>query len=252
MRSIILCEGSTDYVLIQYFLRKAHNWEDFKENTGLRKRLGMARILKHSQCGDEVTIAGCRGSSNLVPGFDFILESNSLAGMESEIYQNIVIVTDRDEVGTEKEFINEIQGVLASRKVSVESMIANDAWILCRHRNAHGREIQFRILLLIIPFEETGALETFLLKSIANNDTYDEKLINQCNAFVDTVDAEKRYLNRRRYITKAKFDVYFSIRTPAGQFVERQNVLKDVEWEKYTDIQECFKKLEGLRGNQTF
>lgn len=64
--------------------------------------------------------------------------------------------------------------------------------------------------------------------------------------FVDAVDAKKRYLNKRRYITKAKFDVYFSIRTPAGQFVERQNVLKGIEWEKYTDIQKCFKKLGDL------
>lgn len=246
MRSIILCEGSTDYVLIQYFLRKAYNWEDFRENTALKTRLGMARILKHSQSGDEVTVAGCRGSGNIVPGFDFILESNNLAGTENERYQNIVIITDRDESETECEFVNEINNVLADKNVTLRSQIQNDAWISCTHLNAHGREIQFRILLLVIPFEETGALETFLLNSIAKNDTYDAKLINECNAFVDTVDTKKRYLNKRRYITKAKFDVYFSIRTPAGQFVERQNVLKGIEWEKYADVQKCFKKLGDL------
>ncbi|MDO5539699.1 MAG: hypothetical protein Q4F83_06455 [Eubacteriales bacterium] len=248
MRSIILCEGSTDYVLIQYFLRKAYEWDDFKENSALRNRFGMARILKHSQTGDEVTVTGCRGSSGIVTGFKFILESNSIAGTENERYRNIVIITDRDEVGTESEFANEIQKILNEKDVIWESHIQNDVWISCTHQNAHGREIQFRILLLVIPFEETGALETFLLNSIAKDDTYDANLIEKCNGFVDNIDGEKRYLNKRRYVTKAKFDVYFSIRTPAGQFVERQNVLRGVKWEKYTDIQACFKKLGDLSG----
>ena len=31
MNSIIICEGSTDSILLQYFLRKAYGWEDTKE-----------------------------------------------------------------------------------------------------------------------------------------------------------------------------------------------------------------------------
>ena len=67
-----------------------------------------------------------------------------------------------------------------------------------------------------------------------------------CNNFVDMVDEEKRYLTKRRYVTKAKFDVYFSIRTSAEQFVERQNILKSVPWEKYMQIQKSFDKLSDL------
>lgn len=67
--------------------------------------------------------------------------------------------------------------------------------------------------LFVIPFEENGALETFLLNAISQNDEYDKEIINKGNIFVDEIDSEKRYLNRRRYITKAKFDVYFSVRT---------------------------------------
>lgn len=66
------------------------------------------------------------------------------------------------------------------------------------------------------------------------------------NAFVDSVDPDKRYLSKRRYITKAKFDVYFSVRTAAEQFVERQNLLKNIPWEKYLLIQDSFKKFEDL------
>lgn len=106
-----------------------------------------------------------------------------------------------------------------------------------------GDQLKFEILLLVIPLEQTGALETFLLSSIANSDEYDKKIIERCEDFVEHVDERGKYLNKRRYITKAKFDVYFSVRTPVQQYMERQNILKNVEWEKYIDIQECFQKL---------
>ena len=89
-------------------------------------------------------------------------------------------------------------------------------------------------------------METFLLNAIAASDEYDAKIIGKCNEFVDKIDIEKRYLTKRRYITKSKFDVYFSVRTAAEQFVERQNLLLNVPWEKYTKIQENFEKLGDL------
>ena len=82
-------------------------------------------------------------------------------------------------------------------------------------------------MILVIPFEETGAMETFLLNAISQNNSYDAGIIGNCNTFVSNIDKEKRYLTKRRYITKAKFDVYFSVRTAAEQFMERQNILKN-------------------------
>ena len=90
--------------------------------------------------------------------------------------------------------------------------------------NSYGRNVGFRFLLLVIPFEENGAMETFLLNAIDEEDVYDKKIIQQCIEFVDNVDLERRYLTNRRYITKAKFDTYFSIRTPAQQFNESQHL----------------------------
>lgn len=67
-------------------------------------------------------------------------------------------------------------------------------------------------------------------------------IIDECCRFVERVDPEKRYLSSRRYVTKAKFDTYFSIRTP----VEQQNILKNVRWEQYNTIQTAFQKLDEL------
>lgn len=109
------------------------------------------------------------------------------------------------------------------------------------------------MLLLVIPFEDTGAMETFLLDAVGKADPYDAQIISDCNQFVDNVDGAKKYLNKRRYITKAKFDVYFSVRTAAEQFVERQNILKNIPWEDYASIQKSFEKLGTLaENNETY
>ena len=63
---------------------------------------------------------------------------------------------------------------------------------------------------------------------------------------MDTVDPDKRYLTSLRFITKAKFDVYFSVRTAVDQFIDRRNILKDVQWENYVLIQNDFSKLAEL------
>ena len=50
------------------------------------------------------------------------------------------------------------------------------------------------LLLLVIPFEDTGAMETFLLNAIANDSAYDAEIIRKGNQFVEEVDKERKYL----------------------------------------------------------
>ena len=71
-------------------------------------------------------------------------------------------------------------------------------------------------------------------------------MIDEINTFVENIDKEERYLRKRRHKTKAKFDVYFSIRTPLDQFVERRNILKSIPWEEYEEIQNSFRKLNQI------
>lgn len=173
------------------------------------------------------------------------MEFNSLAA-EGEEYDKVVIITDRDEETTESEYIKGIERILRDRQIISSENICNNKWIKCIYKNGHGKERILFILLLVIPFETTGAMETFLLNCISQKEEYDAKIIRKSKEFVNSVDKENRYLSKRRYITKAEFDVYFSIRTSADQFIERQNILKNIEWENYVKIQEDFKKLEKL------
>ena len=244
MRSVILCEGSTDFVLLQYYMRKVHGWE-YKKNDNVLIKGYKARKCVLKKDRSELNIIGCGGCSRIPEGLQFILDSNSLSA-EDEAYDRIVIITDRDEVETESEFETIIATELGKQQIEWKDDISNDKWIDFHYENGQGDHCNAKILLLVIPFEDTGAMETFLLDAVGKADSYDAQIISECNQFVDNVDNQKKYLNKRRYITKAKFDVYFSVRTAAEQFVERQNILKNIPWEDYAEIQNSFKKLDDL------
>lgn len=244
MRSVILCEGSTDFVLLQYYMRKVHGWE-YKKNDNVLIKGYKARKCVLKKDRSELNIIGCGGCSRIPEGLQFILDSNSLSA-EDEAYDRIVIITDRDEVETESEFETIIATELGKQQIEWKDDISNDKWIDLHYENGQGDNCNAKMLLLVIPFEDTGAMETFLLDAVRKADPYDAQIISDCNQFVDNVDGAKKYLNKRRYITKAKFDVYFSVRTAAEQFVERQNILKNIPWEDYAEIQNSFNKLDDL------
>ena len=243
MKSIILCEGGTDLTLIQYFMEKVNGWK-YHSN---RPKLFDLEQQKRFKKEDKILEIGATGGCSEIPKcFSKILNSQRIGSNSEERYENIVIITDNDEIDTFDNMKTTLEKLFNKYSITVENNIANDSWINCTCENGAQDIINFRVLLLIIPFEEEGALETFLLKAIASNDKYDNEIIEKGNDFVETVDPEKRYLTKRRYVTKSKLDVYFSIRTSVEQFAERQSILKSINWEEYEYIQDSFKKLREL------
>ena len=240
MRSVILCEGSTDFVLLQHFMRRTYQWE-YKSNKQINIAGQSARECTLQKDDNTVSIIGCGGCNRLIPCLNYELMLNSVSAL-GEAYDKIVIITDRDEVLTEQEFSEQIEYQIKVYNGKYSGLITNNEWMEFSFINGYGDELKTKLLMLVIPFEETGAMETFLLNAIAEQDEYDKYIINQCNAFVDNVDNQRKYLNKRRYITKAKFDVYFSVRTSAEQVNERRNIIKNVSWVKYPLIQKSFYK----------
>ena len=243
MKSIILCEGGTDLTLIQYFMEKVNGWK-YHSN---RPKLFDLEQQKRFKKEDKILEIGATGGCTEIPKcFSKILNSQRIGSNSEERYENIVIIADNDEINTFNNMKATLENLFNKYSITIKNNIANDSWINCTCENGAQDIINFRVLLLIIPFEEEGALETFLLKAIASKDEYDNEIIEKGNIFVETVDPQKKYLVRRRYVTKAKLDVYFSIRTPVDQFTERQNILKSINWEDYEYIRNSFKKLREL------
>lgn len=237
METVLLCEGSTDYTLLQYYFRNVLGWQDYS-SSWFRMEGQRSRKLKRAE--QMLTIAATGGCVRIPEGLATLLDRNSNSQPnQSDAVKKIVIVTDRDEDGTEASVIQKIEEVFNTFSVGFEE-IQNNHWTSCTVKNSYGYDVPFQLLLMVVPFETNGAMETFLLEAICRDDPYDKEIIGKCREFVDAADPEKKYLTKRRYITKAKFDAYFTIRTAADQFAERQNILRNVPWENYTAIQNSF------------
>ncbi len=245
MKSVIICEGTTDLTLVQYFMEKVNSWS-YKDNVKILSDYGNCKNFESNY--DKLSIIETGSCSKIIKCFRDILEINYYNSPTDGIAEidNIVIISDNDEISTISSFEHDILAVLQEKNISNLVSIRNDSWMEVSMSNFSGKIINFKILLLIIPFNENGALETFLLNSIATADSYEKEIIDKCNSFVELIDKEPRYLKHRRHKTKAKFDVYFSVRTPLEQFSERRNILRSVPWENYESVRSSFIKLKDL------
>ena len=189
--SIILCEGSTDFVLLQYYMRKVNCWEDTNAQNNVIKfdRQRSRLFVKDNR---RLTIASMGGCSRIEASVGIVLERNfNTSPFQEEWYNTIVIITDRDEACTEAGIIASVERAFSAHKVEYTKLCCN-SWVDCQMTSSIGVNMVFKVLLLVIPFTTEGAIETFLLEAIADKDEYDKKIIARTNTFVEQVDEERR------------------------------------------------------------
>lgn len=152
MNSIILCKGSSDFVLLQYYMRTVYGWTDERTQNIRLDSIKRSRTLKKDE--NLLTIGGCGGCSKIIPEFEKILQRNSISAV-GEAFDKVVIITDRDEVGTEEEFIEKINTSVQKYQLMMKDDIKNNTWLSCEYQNGHGKKQIMELLLLVIPFEDT-------------------------------------------------------------------------------------------------
>lgn len=69
-QSIILCEGNTDFSLLQMYMREVHNWEEDKsyQNGVMKIPKQKSRIFKRDN--DFLTVMATGGCSRIIEGLD--------------------------------------------------------------------------------------------------------------------------------------------------------------------------------------
>lgn len=254
MKSVIICEGNTDLLLIQYFLEKAYEWDyidrsDYKSyGEGLLKAIKPKndRDMKwlKDKNGNVLCLISSGGVSGIPQMLHRILEVNDLGSIVP--FDKIVIISDRDEAETEPEFSIKVTNEFSNFKISFEEPLLHNKWNKTQYINQIKNKYFLECLFLIIPFEDTGAIETFLLDALCASNAEDKVVIEQCRHFIDNIDCKGKYLKARREKTKAKFDTTFVVMTPAEAFEQRRTLLRSVPWEKYELVQNSFKELSKL------
>ena len=192
MKSIIICEGETDFVFLQHFMIRANGWNNFKNKSekpnpsfkpeGI-ENLESRDFIKGS---DLLTIISCGGCGNIKTVFEKVRRKNQNEIFDEERYSKIVVITDNDEDGVEEKIVS---GLTSASGTSVT--ISNNAWTDLSFQDMTGNSFSSKLLLLIIPFDEYGAIETFLLKAISEQNSYDAEIIKKAKAFVGSADPEK-------------------------------------------------------------
>ena len=211
MNSIIICEGLTDCLFIQYYMRNVCHWSDKSQRKN--KIFKWCRELMNDS--NSLLLGHNGGSSRLCEAFESVI-------------------------------INDLMFIMNQYKVININEIKSNEWCTLELSNNLGEIIKIKLLLLVVPLDTHGAIETVLLDSLSKNDEYDHHIVEKSKEFVRNVDYKNQYLKKRRHRVKAEFNVFFSIRVPEDYYTERQKIFMNFPWKDNQYIQQVFQKLNDL------
>ena len=238
MRTIVLCEGTTDLLMLQFVLQYKYGWKykGFVENT-VSNRLVKRTLMRGD---DYLEINSCGGLSNIANELAKLKDMMELATKQEEMYDRVVVMIDHDTITSNQEFIQQVNDKIETGFTETQ-MNVNLNWHI---QNAILGEKIVDLFMKCIPDEQTGAIETILLQALGT-DEIEIGLIEDSKQFITYVAGkQERYLQKRSRISKATFNTYFAIRIPEEKYDERARVLKAYDWENNPVLNENFSFLE--------
>lgn len=235
MKSIILCEGTTDVLMIQFVLQYKYGWSynGFEENK-VSNRLVKRELKKNTHL---VEIVSCGGIMNIPTQMQKIKDKMEFATRQEEFYDNIIIMIDHDSTESNELFLKKLNSKIET-KIKENELGRNVEWTI--KNDTLGKKIGIMLHIESIPQENTGAIESIMLEALST-DELESGLVDKCKKFINEVSHEQdRYLQKTSRIPKAVFNTYFAIRTPEEKYDERAKVLKAYDWENNQVLEQSF------------
>lgn len=244
MKSIILCEGRTDFLFLQHFMINTYSWFDSgRFYTQYKSFLDGNRVLIKGN--NELVIAFCGGCSKISNALEKILIVNKNSGLSEKKYDNIIIISDNDDEYASQNIHNAIKKKIDTYSNDSIDLNRNE-WKAVKFIDSISQSYNVRFLYLMIPPDSYGALETFILNSIADKNEYDKSIIEKGNHFVQTVDPQNKYISKRRDFEKSKYNVFLSIRMPELDFIKLHDLFKNIPWQNYPYMTKALSKLKEI------
>lgn len=127
MRAVILCEGTTDLLMIQYVLQYRYDWEyeGFLENAVTNKLL--KKTLKKN--GANIEIYSCGGITNIPIRMKSIKDQLEYVTRKEEFIDKVIVLIDHDTVDSNRTFIEQINENLDAQFVE-EDINNNTKWTI--------------------------------------------------------------------------------------------------------------------------
>lgn len=234
MKTIILCEGTTDLLMIQFVLQYKYGW-NYK---GFVENVVTNRLLRRDLVKDDSTVEvrSCGGIMSIPNEMKKLQDQMEHATKENEIYSKIIVMIDHDSVSSNKIFLDKMNEVLGT--AFCESDINTECkWCI---RNLIFEDIELGLFIKCIPETDIGSIENVMLEALAT-DKIESDLISDSAEFIKGVaQRQERYLQKKSRIYKAIFNTYFSIRAPEEKYDERAKILKAFDWKNNEILEQKF------------
>ena len=240
MNRLILCEGKTDAILLSYYLEKTAGWKTTSalKTLDIKARQDNESAYWYKKGNEMLLICGVGGKDNFANFFNRDIKK---AMLSAGACSRVAIVTDRDDRS-----IADIERSISNNLSPFFHSIQNRKWLVNEYVDLFNMPQQLESLLLVIPTDQQGALETVMLSAISE-DPYDKRIVDQCEDFVENIRPNAaKYISTDRLQLKAHLSTVWAIQSPekAFDFIDRQ--IKTVSWEKYTTLHACFGILETI------
>lgn len=221
MRSIILCEGFDDVLILGYYLFKTQGWR-FNPKGVFSKLYNFPKmdykrqaVEIYERAEERLGIWAAGGKDSFDDAYKFINRVNNLNPAEK--IDKVFILTDRDQ--------EEIDNCLMAMKDKIYNL---------------------EIIPVVVPFDKNGAIETVLMEGIAETGEEEEYIVNCANAYIEEALNSGRlhnYLQHERERIKAKLSAVISITNPDRSTNLFDKVLMSWDWETKNEVKRHFEKI---------
>ena len=239
IKALILCEGETDQILIGSYMEGTGNWKYVME--GMKEFPGEKILCYRKQNGQRIGIWKAGGCS-----FRDIVSKVAYRDYHDPIIENLIVVTDNDNIDESSARIQSIADTLKKQlkthKIKGEDI--DNQWAKISFSNDFG-SYDLNVYCLLVPINDIGALETFMMNAISEKSDEKAEVIDQVKAFVKDFKSE-RYLRHRREKIKAELGIALSIFSPDRIFTTMKEIIDDVEWSELATAHEQFKVLDEM------
>ncbi len=238
MNKLILCEGATDAILLSYYLEKVAGWKYSKKapkNLEIKAEKENETVNWYKR-GEDFLMISAVGGKDRFP--DFFIERIKSPLFAVNAFGSIAIVTDRDDRD-----LSEIENAANATFEGLSAEMKNNTWVVGRYRDDFLEDRTVNLLLVVIPDNHQGALETVLLDSISE-DPYDRNIVESASRFTDRMRLEaSRYISSNRLQLKARLGVTWAIKYPDKIFSLIDEEIRSVKWEESSVLKRCFNSL---------
>ncbi|ANQ54620.1 hypothetical protein BG95_04260 [Thermosipho sp. 1063] len=231
MNRLIICEGNTDKELIGFYLEKRGNFKVQSKRTFFNVELENNQFQTNlsRNTNENIAIVSVGGKSRIKPFFTKAKEYISQTRYDKELIQKIIILLDRDEDTDEiliKLIGNGIKNINAWQKISIPNQLFDEIFV--------------EVLVLVIPPDNPGAIERFVIDSLRNNHTY---IIEKIENTIDDISINRYLSKKERIKDKAKLGCILSILSPEWSLNKITEKIKTIDWLKIETFNKLYSKI---------